>query len=336
MTSSSRPVTPMPGSMTTHCSPGAGRDDLAVGVGHVGRETRDEHGRRTACGSGRRSAQGFRTASRGRASSVDCPRADCHEPSGGTTSADEPAAPRGRTPAAAAPARGAPRARGRARRRFTLIASVVGTLAVVAVVVIVIVVTTGGGTTRRRRRRRTVQAEHRDQPPATSARSPARRAHSSPARPAPRRRRARRVTFEGVTVRAPPTSAGSPKVTSKATGTPTQLAVQGPRGRQGQGGRATRRRSPSSTPASSTRTARSSTRPGQPGTKPAAVLPDRRRRPASPGHRRHRQGVAPMRVGGRRDHDPAAAPGLRRPGAERRSRPNSTLVFVVDLVKRRS
>ena len=45
------------------------------------------------------------------------------------------------------------------------------------------------------------------------------------------------------------------------------------------------------------------------------------------------QGVAGMKVGGRRPaHDPARA-GLRLPGAGGAIGPNETLVFVVDLVK---
>ena len=108
-------------------------------------------------------------------------------------------------------------ARDAARKRLTLIASIVGTLVVIAAVVVVIVVATGGNDKK--------PAAASDSPTATGS---AGAGGCTPgAKPVPSATGAgTAVSFEGVTVKGATDLSKPPSVGSTATGTPTTLQVK--------------------------------------------------------------------------------------------------------------
>jgi peptidylprolyl isomerase len=115
------------------------------------------------------------------------------------------------------------REREAARKRFTMVASIVGTLVLIGAVIAIVVATTGGSTTTASGGAPTSSrsAATSSSPAATSS-APALDAPVACAKPG----KSATASFDGVTVTNPTDLAHAPKVTSKATTDPTALECQ--------------------------------------------------------------------------------------------------------------
>lgn len=113
------------------------------------------------------------------------------------------------------------RQREHSRQRFTLIASIVGTLAVIALVVVLIVTLSGGSG------KKDNEAKGASSPPTTTSSSTAAACGSEqfPTK-AVRPAKGAAVTFQGVTVRGAEDLGGKPGVTAKGSTMPSKLAFK--------------------------------------------------------------------------------------------------------------
>jgi peptidylprolyl isomerase len=216
-----------------------------------------------------------------------------------------------------------------ARKRYTLIGSVIGTLVVIVAVIIVVVATTGGST------KKTPEGDTiTGSPTATAATSAASTTAAStptvvqPTAPCAAASGASTVTFDGVTIKNATNLKVAPKITSKATTTPGALLCQDLV--VGTGAAA----NPASTVNvqyagvlySNGTAFDSSWSRGQPTSFPlTGVVPGFTQGIGGAGK------VAPMRVGGRRIMILPASLGYGASGTQGIP-PNASLVFVVDLL----
>ncbi|MEO9139859.1 MAG: FKBP-type peptidyl-prolyl cis-trans isomerase [Jatrophihabitans sp.] len=113
------------------------------------------------------------------------------------------------------------RQREQSRQRFTLIASIVGTLAVIAVVIILIVTLSGGSSGNGKKDNLAKGAS--PSPTATGSSAAACGSEQFPTK-AVRPAKGAAVTFEGVTVKGAKDLGGKPGVTAKGSSVPTKLA----------------------------------------------------------------------------------------------------------------
>jgi FKBP-type peptidyl-prolyl cis-trans isomerase len=118
------------------------------------------------------------------------------------------------------------RAREAARKRFTLIGSIVGTLIVIAAVVIVVVVATGGNDNKKATNAGGKDTVTSPTPTATSSSAAARPAPPAPTTPCAAASKGASASFKGVTVGAADNLKHEPKVSSKGATAPANLLCQ--------------------------------------------------------------------------------------------------------------
>lgn len=220
------------------------------------------------------------------------------------------------------------RARELARRRFTLITSVVSTVAVIAIVVVIIVVATSGGGSKKKTPTASKPSTSTS-PSATAPASPAAALKPPAACAAPGK--GTTSSYEGVTVSGATDVKHAPKVSSKATGTPDALQCQDLVVGKGKAAAPTSSVTVQYTGALYKDGKVFDSSWTKPGAKPVTfsltgVVPGFTQGIGGTGK------VAPMRVGGRRVMilPPSLGYGAQ---AQATIPANSTLVFIVDLVK---